>query len=241
LLGDFWDNSAEEENAERSFFLPLVAEHCYSHLPSNGLNACRHWFVIAQASASTIQLFALPVGWKRAHTGGHTSYVDFDPDQDSNSDNILPPFYLTTKVELSMDGVKTGSGKILQLGFYGDDGKSSLSSGQDSGTGREGRQKIVLLYEQYETASEEVSIPKIDLWTFQYDLLNWQVLPFDSMLVSASHVEDSCCHLIVPDQASFLVEELVNGSANILKAQGKTFFLSNEYSTDDIIVVRQII
>ena len=224
-IDDCLSTISEDAESEKSYFLPHVSDHCYPHLPSTGLNASRHWFVIAQSFGSTIQLFALPVGRKNPAEDGIEPYSDIDDEEDSMSNRILPSFYLTARVDLSKDGNQVVPGKIIQLAFYGDDGKSSLSSGQDRGTGKEGRQKLVLLYEDHNVApKDEEPNSSVELWAFRYDQLAWHVVPCDKMLVGPSHVDNSCCHLVVPEQVACALEETADeGSQRIVPAQGKTF------------------
>ncbi|VEU37480.1 unnamed protein product [Pseudo-nitzschia multistriata] len=129
-----------------------------------------------------IQLFCLPLGWKQHND-------DFPPDDcdmyDEMDDADDVPFYLTSKLLLPKGG------QVLQIGFYGDDGKSSLSSGNDSGTGMEGRQKIGFIFQKYSPSSTK------ELWTTTYDSLSWQAVPFDPMLLNASQVDANCSKKVV--------------------------------------------
>ena len=59
------------------------------------------------------------------------------------------------------------------MGFYGDDGKSNLSSGLDSGTGVERRQALGLLLSCQDLPSPEDSI---ELWLLRYDDLMFQIM-----------------------------------------------------------------
>jgi len=60
---------------------------------------------------------------------------------------------------------------ILDIGFYGDDGKSSLAAGKDTGTGKEGRQAMALIIKQDSQQS---------LWLINYDSVRFDVVPFSS-------------------------------------------------------------
>lgn len=131
--------------------------------------------MIAQAHGTTIQLFCLPLGWKQKN----------DIENISNKINDIP-FYLTSKLILPVGG------QILKIGFYGDDGKSSLSSGVDSGTGIEGRQKIGFIYQNHSPSSAT------ELWATTYDSLSWQAVPFDPMLLNFSQVDTNCSKKILP-------------------------------------------
>ena len=177
----FWDEEEEEEE-EHTYFLPKVDKNSnhYANLSTvSNLENCRQWFLIAQAHGNTIQLFCIPLGWKQ-EDDSETHGVD---DEGSQA-NI--PFYLTSKLVLPVGG------RVLKIGFYGDDGKSSLSSGVDSGTGIEGRQKIGFIYRKDDSSSTT------ELWTAAYDSLSWQAIPFDPMLLSYSQVDNDCTKEILP-------------------------------------------
>jgi len=179
----FWDEEEEEE--EKTYFLPKVCykSNQYANLsPSSGLENCRQWFMIAQASENVVQLFCLPLGWKQKEDPDDR---DFDTEDENNDEDTIP-YYLTSKLILPAEGY------VLQIGFYGDDGKSSLSSGMDSGTGMEGKQKIGFIYQKSSSSSV------IELWTVTYDSLLWQAIPFDSMLLNAKQVNDTCSQNVLP-------------------------------------------
>ena len=183
----FWDDEEDEVEEDRTYFLPKIDQKSnhYANLSHmTGLENCRQWFVIAQAQGNAIQLFCLPLGWKESKE--ELGSEEFDVEDDIPEMNDIP-FYLTSKLILP------AGGQVLQIGFYGDDGKSSLSSGIDSGTGVEGRQKIGFLYR---TNSDEQSTT--DLWTTSYDSLSWQAVPFDPMLLSCSRVDSNCTREILP-------------------------------------------
>jgi hypothetical protein len=150
----------EGESTPKSFFLPKAhtsesdeGDYCY----------CRQWSVVATAQENAILLHAIPLGWK--------------PSEDDTLDKVdgdnQIPFYLTTMLGLPFGG------SIRDIGFYGDDGKSSLSSGNDSGTGKEGHQKLGVLYEIE---------GQLDLWLISYDRIRWQSVHFYNELLDASNV-----------------------------------------------------
>jgi hypothetical protein len=56
---------------------------------------------------------------------------------------------------------------VKEVGFYGDDGKSTLFAGNESGNGKEGRQALTLLVED---GSEQ------ELWLMNYESLQFDVL-----------------------------------------------------------------
>lgn len=180
----FWDEE-EEEGEDKTFFLPNIcykSNHYANLSPSSGLENCRQWFLIAQASENVVQMFCLPLGWKQKEDSDDR---DFDIENENNDEDTIP-YYLTTKLILPAEGY------VLQIEFYGDDGKSSLSSGMDSGTGMEGKQKIGFIYQKSSSSSI------IELWTVTYDSLLWQAIPFDSMLMNAKQVDDACSQNVLP-------------------------------------------
>ena len=171
----FIDASEEDlEEEEPSFFSPRIAEHSLVNLPQS-LN-CRQWSIIAQSHGNTIQLFCLPLGWNDAG----------EDDNLGEESMSTVPYYLTAKLLLP-------DGLVRDVGFYSDDGKSSLSSGDDSGSGKESRQKLGFLFQQ----------EQLELWMIQYDLLLWQAVPFNSKLMDPSQVIEECTHSVraIPDDS----------------------------------------
>lgn len=168
-MGDF---DEEEEEEEPSYFAPKV--HAESSLGSS--LDCRQWSIVAQAgSDSCIQLIAIPLGWKDP-----SSMDSNDDSADEGQDSSEIPFYLTSKLILPE------SCRVQDLAFYSDDGKSALSSGSDSGTGKERRQKLGVLVAQQE---------QLELWLIKYDHILWQVVPFESILLDVDAV-DVYCHVL---------------------------------------------
>jgi hypothetical protein len=187
----------DQGEEEPSYFSPKVQDK--SSLESS--LDCRQWSIVAQAgSDSCIQLVAIPLGWKDP-----SSMDSNDILADEGKDGSEIPFYLTSKLILPE------SCQIQDLAFYSDNGKSALSSGTDSGTGKEGRQKLgVILITQQE---------QLELWLMKYDQILWQVVPFESILLDADAV-DAYCHvqpLVKEDE-----EEQDNvQDGGILRAQSK--------------------
>lgn len=184
---EFWDDDDEEEEEEdHNYFLPNIdnnSNHYANLSPISELQNCRQWFLIAQAHGTTIQLFCLPVGWRQKNE--YIDYDEYDIEDESREINDIP-FYLTSKLALP------AGGKVVKIGFYGDDGKSSLSSGIDSGTGMEGKQNIGFIYEKNSPSHTT------ELWTTAYDSLLWQAVPFDPMLLNFSQVDANCCKEVLP-------------------------------------------
>jgi hypothetical protein len=159
----------DEEEEEPSYFAPKV--HNTSSLESS--LDCRQWSIVAQAgSDSCIQLVAIPLGWK------DPSSIDCNDDlEDEGQDCSVIPFYLTSKLILPE------SCRVQDLAFYSDNGKSALSSGTDSGTGKEGRQQLGVLVAKQE---------QLELWLMKYDQIVWQVVPFESIVLDVDAVDEYC-------------------------------------------------
>lgn len=165
---------AEKQDEEKDgFFSPNVVEGKVptgiSHYHS------RHWSIIAKTSSPfesrenyTVKLYLIP----------HSS---MDPTDELDDEDILGygngdesdgqgcgiPFYLTAEIILP------SGRRVLDMSFYGDDGRSNLSSGIDSGTGRERRQALGLLLG--DAPSHGSSDENMELW----------LLPYDSILFEA--------------------------------------------------------
>jgi hypothetical protein len=163
------------EEKEPTYFLPRVAKHSHTTLPA--CLDCRQWWsIIAQAHDNIVQLYCLPLGWKEPAEDG-----DFEEEV---MDEL--PFY----------------GFVREVVFYGDDGKSSLSSGNDSGSGKEGRQNLGIPYQE----------EKLELWLASYDSLLWQAVPFESILMDPSEVKEHCTRTVqampdISEEAQELVED----------------------------------
>jgi hypothetical protein len=188
---------SEGEEQEQTFFQPRVAKHSYSSLPD--CSDCRQWSIIVQAHDNMVQLYCLPLGWKGA------TEDDWEEEDAASTDDV--PFYLTSKLVLP------ASGFIREVGFYSNDGKSALSSGNDCGTGMEGRQKLGVLFQ------EESST--LELWLTSYDSLLWQAVPFESILLDSSEVGEHCTRRVhaMPDNGEDDDELLEDDS--VLWAQSK--------------------
>jgi hypothetical protein len=187
----------EEEEEDLSYFSPKV--HNKSSLESS--LDCRQWSIVAQAgSDSCIQLVAIPLGWK------DPSSMDSNDDlADEGQDSSEIPFYLTSKLILPE------SCRVQDLAFYSDDGKSALSSGADSGTGKEGRQKLGVLVAQQE---------QLELWLMKYDQIVWQVVRFESICVLDVDAVDEYCHVqpLVKEEGE---EQDNDQDEGVLRAQSK--------------------
>ena len=185
-----------DEEEEPSYFAPKVRDK--SSLESS--LDCRQWSIVAQAGSDyCIQLVAIPLGWKNPPS------MDSNDDlADEGQDVSEIPFYLTSKLILPE------SCRVQDLAFYSDNGKSALSSGTDSGTGKEGRQKLGVLVAQQE---------QMELWLMNYDQILWQVVPFESILLDADAV-DEYCHVqpLVKEKGG---EQDNDQDEGVLRAQSK--------------------
>ena len=80
-----------------------------------------------------------------------------------------------------------GVQEIVEVGFYSDDGKSTLFSAEDSGNGKEGRQAIGMLVRTSDDAEE--------LWVIPYRNLPFEQVPNSAEgpnLENAVQVELAC-------------------------------------------------
>lgn len=209
-----------EETDNEGFLSPSV-------LPGRSLPGithfdCRHWSIIAKTSGPaeskesyTVKLYLIPHGW-----------VDPTEDEEEEDDfglgidaeDIIAgcgvPFYLTTEIILP------AGGRVLDMGFYGDDGKSNLSSGLDSGTGIERRQALGLLLSCQDLPSPEDTI---ELWMLRYDDLMFQVMQTkkDSKQIFLDDGEiDSQCRVLAQARCSEEDEE----EEGLLLAKSKSVF-----------------
>jgi hypothetical protein len=192
------ESDDEDEETERTFFLPRVAKHSYSFLP--GCLDCRQWSILSQAHDNIIQLYSVPLGWREPNADGD-DLTDYDAENDA-------PFYLTSKLVLPPDV------SIRDIGFYSDDGKSSLSSGNDSGTGKERRQKLGILLEDSQ---------QLELWLVKYDNVLWQAVPFESILMHPKEVAENCTFNVVafPEGVD---EDEVEAEDSVVYAQCKYYY-----------------
>jgi hypothetical protein len=147
--------------------------------PSAALAHVRQWSVLAHIepeSKQRITIYAFPLTWT-------CRYDDFDDDDvldedlwnanDAVPSGIEGNRYLTTQIEVPSDC------RICKLAFYGDDGRSSLSSSNDDpGTGQEGRRQAlgVLLYR---TTKINAQRRPLELWIIPYDGLMYECRTFD--------------------------------------------------------------
>lgn len=187
-----WEQEVDDDDdgeEDRTFFLPRVSKQSLIDLPD--YFDCRQWSVIVQAHGNIIQLYCIPLGWKFPNT--------------SQGDGSI---YLTAKLVLP-------SGLVVNdLGIYSDDGKSSLSSGNDSGTGKEGRQKLGILVEDK---------GQLVLWLVAYENLSWQVVPFESTFIDPTQVDDDCSFNVMayPEGYDDEDEDQLDIDDSILMAQSK--------------------
>jgi hypothetical protein len=104
--------------------------------------------------------------------------------------------------------------RLKDIGFYGDDGRSSLFSDEDTGSGREGRQGLGLLVERFVTDKVHT-----ELWLLKYDDLCFQPIdltqsrcgPRMSSIFDAN-VEDICSVQVHPTQQDETGENMDNDS-----------------------------
>ena len=158
------DGWADTSELEESCFLPHIVTQADDLANHTNLERCRQWLVVAKWQDNWIQLYCVPL---------------------LGNDRPNPQYVLTARLQLPEDR------KILSLGFYGDDGKSSLSAGNDGGTGKDGPYDVAFLAKKPES-----SIPT--LLFVPYAGIGWQALTFDS-LASEYELSEECCYDIIED------------------------------------------
>lgn len=96
-------------------------------------------------------------------------------------------YYLTSRMIVPKDLI------LLELGFYGDDGKSSLFSGENIGSGKEGRQGLGVLLRN--------ESGKAELWVVQYDAVVFQLVDLGETtgsLLPDVDFSDQCTVIVQP-------------------------------------------
>jgi hypothetical protein len=147
------------------FFVPIIEkESTETTSPFNH----RQWSVIAKTTQNPatgcdcVQLHAIPLSWTSQSLSDDLACDDVDEDDDDDSDapsGIAGSFFLSTLLQLPPNHF------VVDMSFYGNDGKSSLSSGMDSGTGKEERQSLGLLVAR-ELGPTAISL---QVWLVPYD------------------------------------------------------------------------
>jgi hypothetical protein len=166
------DDFDGEEVDEEGFFSPTVLEGTL--LPGVPHYNCRQWSCFAKTSPPseslgnyTVKLYMIPNGWEET-SDGLDDLLDFMGCDDEDLLECGIPFYLTTEIVLP------GGRRVLDIAFYGDDGKSNLASAVDTEPGRERRQALGLLLsgEQMVESQEK----PMELWVVPYDNLIYQAI-----------------------------------------------------------------
>jgi len=140
-------------------------------------NDYRQWCVTATAQPQLLQLRAFPLTWTSSSS---------EIDSEADTQGIASNGYWTTCLKLASD-----ESTIREIAFYGDDGKSSLSSGVDSGTGQERRQALGLVVSRFgghggedgdssAVAAARSTTEKVELWMVPYDDLEFVRVQFES-------------------------------------------------------------
>lgn len=143
----------------------------------------RQWTVVAQTiDESTLQLHAFPLTWTNAT---NDDFDDYEIDEGLASE-------LDWTVRLTLPSEYS----IRDIAFYGDDGKSSLSSSFDSGAGQEGRQRLGLLVSRRRLnegeAQPETPMDTVELWLVPYDDLEFTCLSLEKERTGDSTVFQCC-------------------------------------------------
>jgi hypothetical protein len=151
------------------FFVPVLEKNAEtaSALSFN----YRQWSVVAKTSHDTaagcdcVQLHAIPLSWTSSSLSDDLACDDDDDDDDDDhlggTNGIAGSFFLSALLQLPPNHF------VVDLCFYGNDGKSSLSSGIDSGTGKEERQSLGLLVAR-EVDADPAAV-SLQVWMVPYD------------------------------------------------------------------------
>eukprot|EP00521_Asterionellopsis_glacialis_P006947 CAMPEP_0195289952 /NCGR_PEP_ID=MMETSP0707-20130614/6017_1 /TAXON_ID=33640 /ORGANISM="Asterionellopsis glacialis, Strain CCMP134" /LENGTH=280 /DNA_ID=CAMNT_0040350017 /DNA_START=8 /DNA_END=850 /DNA_ORIENTATION=+ len=134
-----------------------------------------------------VQLFVFPMG-----NNHKRSTADDDRTQEMAPSSSRPSYYLKTRIELPSDC------QVKEISFYGDDGKSSLSSGTDSGSGKEGRQGMGLLIDRGEqNDNNTANVLSEELWLLSYDDLVFQT---SDIIMIESHSQSASASTLREDK-----------------------------------------
>lgn len=171
-----YDYFGEDKVEDEGYFSPSVIEG--KALPDIPHYNCRQWSVIAKTNSPTesienyvVKLYLIPHGWSESADCPEDDILAFGLEPDDTVQECGVPFYLTTEIFLPVDH------RVLDMGFYGDDGNSKLFSGLDDKTsGRERRQALGLLLGCKNTEVDSTE-DAIELWLMPYDNIQFQVVP----------------------------------------------------------------
>jgi Anaphase-promoting complex, cyclosome, subunit 4/Anaphase-promoting complex subunit 4 WD40 domain len=172
----------DDEAPADGFFVPKIGQHRATRDENDGdLNEARYhrqWAVFAHApdskgslggAANCVQLSALPLSWTFGEMANHVN----------PKGETVPPstasFFLWATLVFPPGSV------VVDMAFYGDDGKSSLGAVFDGGTGKEGRQALGVLLNRTRNASVSAAANKtsLELWLIQYDAISFQVVKLE--------------------------------------------------------------
>ncbi|KAG7362821.1 anaphase-promoting complex, cyclosome, subunit 4 [Nitzschia inconspicua] len=183
----------QQHEVEDTFFSPQIVSWPDGLIRGDKLN-CRQWVVAARWNDTTIQLYGMPLGIEE----GDGSFV------------------LTSTLEIPEGH------KILTLGFYGNDGKSFLSSGSDGGTGNDGPYDVAFLCQSGESTGPI-------LMFVPYQEVRWQAVLRANL--SEYEINDECYFKVV--QASRENED-DEEAENTIKA--RVLNLPNSISADEYFI-----
>jgi Anaphase-promoting complex, cyclosome, subunit 4/Anaphase-promoting complex subunit 4 WD40 domain len=173
----------DDDTPADGFFAPNISQQHRGTRGENDvdLNAARYhrqWAVFAHAqdsngslggAANCVQLSALPLSWTFGEMANHVNPIGEAVPSSTAS------FYLRATLVFPPGSV------VVDMAFYGDDGKSSLGAGFDGGTGKEGRQALGVLLKRTRNASVSAAANKtsLELWLIQYDAISFQVVKLE--------------------------------------------------------------
>jgi len=189
--GGIDEESPASDDGESSFFCPTFDEE------DGEANDYREWSVTAEAVSDAshhsgfVQISAFPLSWTDLH------HDDEYTDDESQQHGIASSCFWSCLLCLPDDC------SVVELAFYGDDGKSSLGSVFDNGTGKEQRQALALLVAR--TASSSSDAQQLELWIVPYDdasKCRFRRVPFE-------HVADGNLGLFVSAESLLETEATV--------------------------------
>lgn len=158
---ELWTDSDDVDSSK--CFTPII--HSKSECLERKLNAhidlkcCRQWAILASSNEKKVKLYSIPLSREGIH--------------------VAIPYVLTAELRLPSDLT------VSSLGFYGQDGKSTLSSGVDGGGGQEGFQYLAILCERTDSCFLEILL-------VTYDSLGWHACTPEE--VSATEDKFECCY-----------------------------------------------
>lgn len=150
---------SDDQEVEETYFSPRIGSWKAGANEGDFLKS-RQWLVAAVWYGASIQLYCAPLG-----------------NGESERATVL-----TAKLELPRDH------SVLALGFYGNDGKSFLSSGSDGGTGTDGPYEVAFLCQTADSSDPTMMF-------VSYQDLRWYAFSPESP--AKVDIDADCCYKVV--------------------------------------------